>query len=135
MLMNSAGVIKSAGLIGKRAQEMPMQTIVMIIIVLLVLAGVGIFFFTQFTSGQQGTSSSQCIQLCQSMRSQMSQNDTITWTTLTPTAAATTGAAKEFCIKKDCNGFACTVRKDPGNSIDQGQIYGNDGRCPADNPP
>ena len=118
-------------MLNKLGQEMPMQTIVMIIIVLLVLAGVGVFFFTQFSTGKSGASSAQCIQLCQSIRTQMMQNSSITWDIVTPTAATTTGAAKEFCTSAACDGFSCSVRTSSGGPIDGGTVNGASSRCPA----
>jgi flagellar basal body-associated protein FliL len=43
-------------LLGKKAQELPMSTLIIIILVVLVLVAVAIIFFSGFTSGQSGIS-------------------------------------------------------------------------------
>jgi hypothetical protein len=74
----------------------------MIIIVLLVLAGVGVFFFTQFSIGQQGASSSQCIQLCQSVNAYYASN-----TSMKDTDVKSSTAWGEF--DKKCDNVNCKV--------------------------
>jgi len=110
---HNAGVIKSAGLMhNRRGQELPMQTIVMIIIVLLVLAGVGVFFFQQFATGQKGTGSAQCIQLCQSLKAQMSSNSSVAWNDM----SSASGSKAEFISSGCCAIYDCQVRKAAGDT-------------------
>ena len=53
-----------------KAMELPLSTIVTIIIVLFVLVGVGIFFFQQFgASKTEGFDQSQCVSMCQTAKS------------------------------------------------------------------
>ena len=63
----------------KKAQGLPMSTIIIIILVLFVLAGVGIFFFTQFGAGGEGASQAQCIQMCQTIKSQIASIEEGSW--------------------------------------------------------
>jgi hypothetical protein len=87
---------------GKKAQGMPMETIVMIIVVLLVLAGVGIFFFQQFGTGTTGTNSAQCIQLCQGVNAYYASN-----TSMADTEVQASDSWKKF--DSNCNGVICKV--------------------------
>jgi len=57
-----------------KAQGLPMSTIILFILVLLVLVGVGIFFFTQFAVGAAGTTGANCLQLCQSVNAIYASN-------------------------------------------------------------
>ena len=50
----------------KKAQGLPMTTIVLIILVIIVLVGVAIFFFTSFGEGQKGVSDQIIFSRCQS---------------------------------------------------------------------
>ena len=50
----------------KKAQGLPMTTIVLIILVIIVLVGVAIFFFTSFGEGQKGVSEQIIFSRCQS---------------------------------------------------------------------
>lgn len=95
----------------KRGQGLPMNTIIIIILVLFVLAGVGIYFFSQFSTGQAGTNSAQCIQLCESMKAQMSSDDSITWASLSDSQTRT-----NFCAGNCYDSVNCKLRvedKDP----------------------
>jgi hypothetical protein len=57
-----------------KAQGLPMSTIILFILVLLVLVGVGVFFFTQFAVGEKGAAGANCLQLCQSMNAIYASN-------------------------------------------------------------
>jgi len=98
-------------ILNKRGQEMPMQTIVMIIIVLLVLAAVGVFFFQQFATGQKGTGSAQCVQLCQSIQATLASNSTMIWSNIKGS-----GAGSEFCTKACYSSITCNVRTAVGTT-------------------
>ena len=63
----------------KKGIELPMSTIVIIIMVILVLAAVGITFFNQFSSGNKGFDSAQCTQMCTTIRANMAVNDNTVW--------------------------------------------------------
>ena len=69
-----------------------MTTVALIIIVLIVLAGVAIFFFQYFTKSQGGVDAMTCFQLCQTEKAKYQDNDAYTPTKDT----------SRFCIE-GCN--------------------------------
>lgn len=98
-----------------KAQGLPMNTIILIILVLFVLAGVGIFFFSQFQEGDKGFDQSQCVQLCQSIRASMASDETTTWTDI-----KNGPVAQSFCTGYCFNTIECKVRL---NSEDAQNIW------------
>ena len=85
-----------------KAQGLPMSTIILFILVLLVLVGVGIFFFTQFATGEKGVSGANCLQLCQSVNAYYASN-----TSMTEADVKSSTVWKEFDAK--CDGVDCIV--------------------------
>ena len=51
----------------KKAQGLPMTTIALLILVIIVLVGVAIFFFTGFAGGQEGIDESIMLSHCQDL--------------------------------------------------------------------
>jgi hypothetical protein len=82
-----------------KAQGLPMSTIILFILVLLVLVGVGIFFFTQFAVGEKGASGANCLQLCQSVNAIYASNATYYGADLSLLKATAPGAS--YC--SSCN--------------------------------
>ena len=83
-----------------------MTTIALIIIVLIVLAGVAIFFFTYFTKSQGGVDAMTCFQLCQTEKAKYED------TGVAPTDFTKVPYCNENCDDQfgDCDcGDGCTI--------------------------
>jgi len=76
--------------------ELPMATIVTIVIVLFVLAAVGISFFNQFNTGNKGFDQSQCVQLCETAKAAHAQKAVAKDSGL----CEKDGAAENYCSRK-----------------------------------
>lgn len=92
----------------KKAMELPLSTIVTVVIVLLVLVTVGTMFFQQFSTSGKGFSSAQCVQLCQSLRAEFSSNKDLTWDKMTFSETR-----QAFCNGKCYETIECKARTDP----------------------
>ena len=94
----------------KKAQGLPLSTIVLVIIVIVVLAAVVIFFIIYFGKGTAGVDIFQCQQLCQAEKTRFVDNS-YTW----PTDVTTNSEyCKQGCgdVTGPCNynstyGFTC----------------------------
>jgi len=94
----------------KKGLELPMNTIVTIVIVLFVLIGVGIFFFQQFSASKtEGFDQSQCVSMCQTAKAAHAQSSATS-------ACLSIGdqTAKNYC--KSCALGTCTL-DDKGNQL------------------
>jgi hypothetical protein len=109
----------------KKAQGLPLNTIIIIVLTLFVLAGVGIYFFGQFGTGTESTNSAQCIQLCESLKAQMSSDETLTWDDLKNSETRI-----NFCNGNCPSVVECKVRendKDPSTSWKGVHLKSSDG--------
>ncbi|MDD5181820.1 MAG: hypothetical protein PHC66_01460 [Candidatus Nanoarchaeia archaeon] len=101
----------------KKAIELPMATIVTIVIVLFVLVGVGIMFFQQFgASKTQGFDQGQCVSLCQTAKAVHAAN-------LPLGLCKSNQAAKNYC--SSCTG-SCLLSEN-GPTLTCGPLLDNEG--------
>ena len=86
-----------------KAQGMPMQTIALIIIIIIALAGVSIFFFVYFGKSknvvESQTNYSKCKNLCMDAQSDVSINDCTHFNTI----------KSKFSSGGECSGYNCQI--------------------------
>ncbi|MDD5239891.1 MAG: hypothetical protein PHH61_05550 [Candidatus Nanoarchaeia archaeon] len=100
----------------RKGLELPMNTIVIMVMVLFVLIGLGIFFFQQFgASKTQGFDQSQCVSICQTAKSVHASQ--------LPTGLhASDAAAKNYC--NSCPDGVCAL-DDTGTQLGcKGNVVG-----------
>lgn len=101
----------------KKAQGLPMQTIILIILVLIVLASVGIMFFGQFQTGTAGADSAQCVQLCQSAKAQQAQPGIDIISSSNVAINYCNSGCKEKCFLNDTQRICCSPLIDSVSAV------------------
>ena len=86
----------------KRAQGLPMTTIVILILVVIVLVGVAIFFFTGFAGGQEGLKEQMILSRCQTECGKI----------LAGASESNTNFCKNYGGEVDCNEYMSCVYPD-----------------------
>lgn len=93
------------------AQGLPMTTIALVIVVLLTVAGLAFFFFTQFGVEESGVGAAQCQRECKSVQVAVQSSGANT-----DNKIGGLNKAEGYC--KKCHDQTCNIERANGTSCD-----------------